>query len=266
MTATSPFAPGNAAEAVPAGTSRAISASVASRILTASPGGRLLSVRIRPQAEGLPSVRCRCRGRSPSPPRSPCGTSRGSCCSRACPASARSAGAPTSPRGPPRSPRTGSPRSTGSATAGGRAGSPTTSGARSSACPACGRDDLGLPPLALGRFEAWLEFDHARRTSRVRGDGERATISLRALRGGRRGAHRRTRRSREWHSSLPRPDYERAVQRAIDYIRAGDVFQVNLSQRLSARMGRRPVRALRAAARRRARRRSRRSCGSAAPT
>ena len=26
------------------------------------------------------------------------------------------------------------------------------------------RDDLGLPPLALGRYEAWLEFDHARRT------------------------------------------------------------------------------------------------------
>ncbi len=36
-----------------------------------------------------------------------------------------------------------------------------------------------------------------------------------------------------WHSSLPRSDYEAAVQRAIDYIRAGDVFQVNLSQRLS---------------------------------
>ena len=27
--------------------------------------------------------------------------------------------------------------------------------------PDLDRDDLGLPPLALGRFEAWLEFDHA---------------------------------------------------------------------------------------------------------
>jgi para-aminobenzoate synthetase component 1 len=37
-----------------------------------------------------------------------------------------------------------------------------------------------------------------------------------------------------WESSLPRHRYERAVERAIDFIRAGDVFQVNLSQRLTA--------------------------------
>ena len=32
--------------------------------------------------------------------------------------------------------------------------------------PDLGRDDLGLPPLALGRFEAWIEFDHERRHRR----------------------------------------------------------------------------------------------------
>src|SRR5699024_4386873 len=30
-----------------------------------------------------------------------------------------------------------------------------------------------------------------------------------------------------------RPEYEAAVQRAIDYIAAGDIFQVNLAQRFS---------------------------------
>jgi para-aminobenzoate synthetase component I len=34
-------------------------------------------------------------------------------------------------------------------------------------------------------------------------------------------------------SNFSRPQYERAVQRAIDYIGAGDIFQVNLSQRFS---------------------------------
>ncbi len=33
-------------------------------------------------------------------------------------------------------------------------------------------------------------------------------------------------------SNFSRPDYLAAVARAIEYIRAGDIFQVNLSQRL----------------------------------
>ena len=95
--------------------------------------------------------------------------------------------------------------------------------------PDLGRDDRGLPPLALGRFEAWIEFDHERRTVAIRGGGDAAHL-VSALRAGRTAAptHRPV---GEWRSSLPRPDYEAAVQRAIDYIRAGDVFQVNLSQR-----------------------------------
>jgi para-aminobenzoate synthetase component 1 len=98
--------------------------------------------------------------------------------------------------------------------------------------PDLGREDLGLPPLALGRFESWLEFDHARRVVAVRGEGASAHL-LGALR-----AAEAAPPSHEpvsgWRTSLPRPDYEHAVQRAIDYIRAGDVFQVNLSQRLTA--------------------------------
>jgi para-aminobenzoate synthetase component I len=98
--------------------------------------------------------------------------------------------------------------------------------------PDLGRDDLGLPALALGRFEAWIEFDHERRTVAIRGDGDAAHL-VRALQraGDADPAHAPI---AEWRTSLPRPDYQAAVQRAIDYIRAGDVFQVNLSQRLSA--------------------------------
>ena len=102
--------------------------------------------------------------------------------------------------------------------------------------PDLGRDDLGLPPLALGRFEAWIEFDHERRTVAIRGDGDAAHL-VTALRSAARAAAPAHAPIGEWRSSLPRPDYEAAVQRAIDYIRAGDVFQVNLSQRLSAEWG-----------------------------
>ena len=101
--------------------------------------------------------------------------------------------------------------------------------------PDLGREHDGLPPLALGRFDSWLEFDHAARRVRARGTGPRdhleRALAIAALDA---PAHAPV---GEWRSSLPRADYERAVQRAIDYIRAGDVFQVNLSQRLSTEWG-----------------------------
>jgi para-aminobenzoate synthetase component I len=93
-------------------------------------------------------------------------------------------------------------------------------------------DDLSLPPVALGRFEAWLEWDHARRTVHLHGDGD-ASHLLRALANPTASAPLHEPLTK-WDTSLPRRDYEQAVRSAIDYIRAGDVFQANLSQRLSA--------------------------------
>ena len=129
--------------------------------------------------------------------------------------------------------------------------------------PDLGRDDLGLPPLALGRFEAGSSSTTSGGRSRSAATATRLICVQRAARRPRAApAHAPV---GEWHSSLPRPDYEAAVQRAIDYIRAGDVFQVNLSQRLGAEWGG-TVRAVRAPARARARRRLRRWSGSGAPT
>jgi para-aminobenzoate synthetase component 1 len=99
------------------------------------------------------------------------------------------------------------------------------------ALPALAEDDLGLPPLALGRYDAWLEFDHERRAVELQGEGS-GDLLARALRAAPPApAHREL---AGWESSLPRERYERAVERAIEYIRAGDVFQVNLSHRLAS--------------------------------
>jgi anthranilate/para-aminobenzoate synthase component I len=46
--------------------------------------------------------------------------------------------------------------------------------------------------------------------------------------------------TRELRSTFSKREYERAVARVIDYIRAGDIFQVNLSQRFSAGLNARP--------------------------
>jgi para-aminobenzoate synthetase component 1 len=98
--------------------------------------------------------------------------------------------------------------------------------------PVRAADDLGLPPLALGRYDAWLEWDHAAHTVHLRGDGD-AEHLLRALASAP-AAPLRHEPPIAWESSLPRVRYEQTVRRAIEYIRAGDVFQVNLSQRLAA--------------------------------
>ena len=130
--------------------------------------------------------------------------------------------------------------------------------------PVRAADDLGLPPLALGRYEAWLEWDHDDRTVQIRGDGD-ASHLLRALahpaprRAGARAADRLGELS-------PAARYEQAVRRAIDYIRAGDVFQVNLSQRLGTDWDGDPFALYGRLRRHESRRRSWRSCGSAART
>jgi para-aminobenzoate synthetase component 1 len=101
--------------------------------------------------------------------------------------------------------------------------------------PALARDDCGIPPLALGRYEAWLEFDHAAGTVTLRGESSAKHLERALARAGSATSPSVSHRAvTGWHSSLDQPAYESAVRRAIDYIRAGDVFQVNLSRRLSA--------------------------------
>jgi para-aminobenzoate synthetase component 1 len=40
----------------------------------------------------------------------------------------------------------------------------------------------------------------------------------------------------EWQSNFTRPDYEATIQKTIDYIHAGDIFQANISQRFDAEL------------------------------
>jgi para-aminobenzoate synthetase component 1 len=101
------------------------------------------------------------------------------------------------------------------------------------AVPELAADDSELPMLALGSYDAYLEFDHVREEVRVRGHDDAGHLVRALERAGLREPPEH-RLLRSWTSSLSRLDYEAAVRHAIDYIRAGDVFQVNLAQRLSS--------------------------------
>jgi para-aminobenzoate synthetase component 1 len=104
--------------------------------------------------------------------------------------------------------------------------------------PSSAEDDLGLPELYFGFYDRALVYDH--------GQG-RWWLSL--GRPGPRGADERAVRAAlesepvkagapepgaAVRSNFTRGDYERAIARAIEYIGAGDIFQVNLSQRFAA--------------------------------
>ncbi|MGD0651313.1 MAG: aminodeoxychorismate synthase component I [Verrucomicrobiia bacterium] len=90
--------------------------------------------------------------------------------------------------------------------------------------PANAQDDVGLPDCWFGFYDNLLVFDHAQRKTWQISHSHRAVSHysntpilqhpISAL-----------------HSNFTRDSYRRAVLRAKEYIAAGDIYQVNLSQR-----------------------------------
>jgi para-aminobenzoate synthetase component 1 len=104
--------------------------------------------------------------------------------------------------------------------------------------------DSRLPDLRFALYDTWVVYDHEK---------GRAELGAADLLG--EGDTAVARRLEDWLERLGRvpeevaatvldspivadfcrEDYLRAVERALEYVRAGDIFQVNLSQRFSAR-------------------------------
>ena len=135
--------------------------------------------------------------------------------------------------------------------------------------PAPRRDDLLLPDLWLGAYDWTLAWDHQRKACWLVATGLPAATP----RGRRRGAEARVREALarlaavpaaaelptlaepagpapagwyampDWpgvHSTFSPEAYVAAVERALGYLRAGDSYQINLSQRLDAPLRRHP--------------------------
>lgn len=93
------------------------------------------------------------------------------------------------------------------------------------------------PHVAFGRYPAWAEFDQTEGRILIHGTGtarerlaqtlERAPVSLRPT---------TPPAAAQWAARWNRTHYLDQARRAIDYVHAGDVFQVNLSQAFDARL------------------------------
>src|SRR6186997_344802 len=112
-------------------------------------------------------------------------------------------------------------------------------------------DPLGLPDLALMVTDAMLVFDHLRHEltilacAFVEEDGgveaayERAGATIAEMRERLRGAvpvppHPNVAEPPRFRSNMEREEFEAAVARIVEYVHAGDAFQVVPSQRFSA--------------------------------
>ncbi len=112
-------------------------------------------------------------------------------------------------------------------------------------------DDRGLPDLLFGLYDTMLAFDHVDKTIKVIAhcDPQQASATAAYEQACRRVdrlvdalSHPQLTVARSvdlgvtelpaWESNLTRAQYEAAVERSKEYIRAGDIFQVVLSQRL----------------------------------
>jgi anthranilate synthase component 1 len=115
-------------------------------------------------------------------------------------------------------------------------------------------DDRLLPDMAFGLYDSMVVFDHIHKTLFVialaRTDGTHPTLRAAYDEAAQRVDELVDRLAvpitdmapsdidttgqlrLSWTSNFPRPQFEAAVQRCLEYIRAGDIFQVVLSQRL----------------------------------
>ena len=101
--------------------------------------------------------------------------------------------------------------------------------------PATAVDDLGVPDVYLCFYDAVAVYGAEERGWRVQGKGEVAKRLTQALRGGDLSPPEpRAPAPGELHCNFERAAYLAAVERAKEYIAAGDIIQVNLSQRFSA--------------------------------
>ncbi|WP_417482352.1 aminodeoxychorismate synthase component I [Maricaulis sp.] len=95
------------------------------------------------------------------------------------------------------------------------------------------------PALAFARYPAWAEFDQAAGTLTVRGhDRDRAMQLADILCADRAAPSIAVIGTASWSPRWSQTRYLAAARKARDYVHAGDVFQVNLSQAFDAELAR----------------------------
>ncbi len=89
------------------------------------------------------------------------------------------------------------------------------------------------PEVILHRYDTVISFDHMQEKAWIVSRDEAETDALEKLLK-RKATALGSPVIENWKSNFTRPDYETAVQKIVDYILAGDIFQANITQCFSA--------------------------------
>lgn len=117
-------------------------------------------------------------------------------------------------------------------------------------------DDLNIPDCIMGFYDVVIIYDNASRRAYIASSGMPETDAFRASARAKRRLEefkariRSGRGPESLHSPMKRPDpasnfskaqYMKTIERAKSYIRKGDIYQVNLSQRFHSKLGMDPL-------------------------
>ncbi len=100
--------------------------------------------------------------------------------------------------------------------------------------PARAAADLPLPDACVQAYPAFLRLDHEERSARLVGDAKGRAVLRAALSSG--GARVETAELRGFQAEMGAAEHARGVSRILEYILAGDVYQVNLARRFRGRL------------------------------
>lgn len=122
--------------------------------------------------------------------------------------------------------------------------------------PRTAKDDLELPDLIMGFYDGVIIFDHVNNKVFVAAAGfpdgteqaARQRINQIKQRIKTRGIENLEYLDKSYSRNIPalisnftREDYCRAIQKAKEYIRQGDIYQMNMTQRFSTKINRHPI-------------------------
>ncbi len=108
--------------------------------------------------------------------------------------------------------------------------------------PELTQENVNMPDMAVGIYNQIVSFDHDKKTSYlvIQEKEESRAIARKAhflnLLGESPGIPELIIGDSEWKANVSRNSYLGKVEKVLEYIRAGDIFQANLSQRFSATM------------------------------
>ncbi len=88
------------------------------------------------------------------------------------------------------------------------------------------------PDMIFHRYDTVIGFDHLQERAFIFGPDHAVLEKLLKRKPAATGSHV----IEGWQSNFTRPNYEAAIQRTVDYILAGDIFQANITQCFSAKI------------------------------